>query len=83
MRQQILLTLRRVDGALLRVLAMVERRGFSIGDLTARQERDRTEVVLDVMTHDRSFATLREQLDKLEDVTAIRMAEGTEASGDG
>ena len=82
MRQRILLTLRRVDGALLRVLAMVERRRFSIGDLTARQEGDCTEVVLDVMTSDRSFETLCKQLDKLEDVTAIRMAEGTEARGD-
>ncbi len=82
MRQRILLTLRRVDGALLRALAMVERRGFSIGDLTARQAGDCTEVVLDVMTVDRSFETLCKQLDKLEDVTAIRMAEGTEARGD-
>ncbi len=82
MRQRILLTLHPVDGALLRVLAMVERRGFSIGDLTARQEDGCTEVVLDVMTQDRSFETLCRQLDKLVDVTAIRMAEGTEAPGD-
>lgn len=82
MRQRILLTLRRVDGALLRVLAMVERRRFSIGDLTARHEGDCTEVVLDVMTNDRSFETLCKQLDKLEDVTAIRMAESTESRGD-
>ncbi len=79
MQHRIFLTLHNVDGALVRTLAMVERRGFSIRDVRANVEQDSISVVLDVHSPDRQVDNLCRQIRKLHDVTAV----GTSKTGCG
>ena len=73
MRSQILLTLQPVDGALVRVLSLVERRGFSIRSLRANRSEGEIEVGLEVHAEDRSVENLIRQVGKLVDVTTVRL----------
>ena len=56
------MTLHSVDGALVRALAVVERRGFSIRDVRASRERDSITMVLDVHSPDRQIENLCRQV---------------------
>ena len=71
MQHRIFLTLHNVDGALVRALAMVERRGFSIRDVRASQEQDSISVALEVHSPDRQVDNLCRQIRKLQDVMAV------------
>lgn len=70
MRTRILVTLKPVDGALVRVLALAERRGFSIRDLTTRLDGGFIDLELEVAS-DRSVDNLCRQLAKLHDVERV------------
>ena len=74
MRYRILLTLHPVDGALVRALALAERRGFSISTLSTHVEGGARQVSLEVHSPDRSIENLCRQLAKLRDVSAVRTA---------
>lgn len=71
MRSRILLTLKPVDGALIRVLALAERRGFSIRNVAMRLVGGARDVVLEVDSSDRSVDNLCRQLAKLYDVEEV------------
>ncbi len=73
MRSEILLTLQPVDGALVRVLSLVERRGFSIRSLRASRSESGMEVGLEVHAEERSVENLCRQVGKLVEVTTVRL----------
>ena len=75
MQHRIFLTLHHVDGALVRTLATVERRGFSIRDVRASLEDGSIRVVLEVHSPDRQVDNLCRQIRKLHDVTAVGTSE--------
>ena len=78
---RIFLTLHNVDGALVRTLGMVERRGFSIRDVRARVEDDSIGVVLEVHSPDRQVDNLCRQIRKLHDVTAVGTSKTARGGG--
>jgi acetolactate synthase II small subunit len=81
LRHRILLTLKPVDGALVRVVALAERRGFSIRELSTILEKDSRDVVLEVVSADRSVDNLCRQLSKLHDVVEVCLPSEPEVQG--
>ncbi len=73
MRSEILLTLQPVDGALVRVLSLVERRGFSIRNLRVCRSESEMEVEMEVQAEERSVENLCHQVGKLVEVTTVRL----------
>lgn len=75
MRYRLDLTLRQVEGALVRVLGTAERRGFAPVrvDGEARAEGDRWHLSMTVES-DRAPESLRAQLAKLHDCLAVEVA---------
>ena len=75
MRYRLDLTLRRAEGALVRVLGAAERRGFrplSV-DGEAREDGDRWHLRMTV-EGERSDEVLRQQLDRLHDCLAVEVS---------
>ena len=77
MKRTIELRLERTEGALVRTLGLIERRGFSVTAIATRNDPNPAMLVLrlEVTTEDRSFDTLIRQILRLFDVRAARLME--------
>ncbi len=74
MKSHIKLRLRAVEGALIRSLGTIERRGFRLSVLqTIRQTADSMELVLTVENEHRPIASLLKQLQRLHDVEQAQL----------
>ncbi|MHC5063067.1 MAG: ACT domain-containing protein [Planctomycetota bacterium] len=80
MQRELEVTLRPIEGALMRLLSMVERRGFPIHSAQAamREDSSSMEVRLSIQDPARSMDNLCKQLAKLVDVTAVKLLDSQE-----
>jgi acetolactate synthase II small subunit len=65
------------EGAMLRVLGLVERRGFEVRGVTMAEHRGRASLAIDVRKRDpgRRLAVVAGQLRRLHDVEAVSVSE--------
>ncbi|NIM70670.1 MAG: acetolactate synthase [Xanthomonadales bacterium] len=78
MEHRLLIELKNCEGALLRALGLVERRGYRIRTCNLRaDEADRSVLELTVFS-ERPGALLKRQLERLHDVLGVRLEESCE-----
>jgi acetolactate synthase regulatory subunit len=77
MRRTIELRLARTEGAVVRTLGLIERRGFGVTAITLRHDTgSETQVMrLEVTSEDRPFEVLLRQIQRLFDVRAALLVE--------
>lgn len=77
MKRTIELRVARAEGALVRMLGLIERRGFAVTAIATRNDASPETLVLrlDVATEDRSFEVLVRQILRLLDVRSARLME--------
>ena len=70
------MTLRRVEGALVRTLGLIERRGFAVTSISTSPEQSgqQLEIILEVESTDRSVEVLIRQVARLLDVCVVAPA---------
>ncbi len=69
------LTIQRVEGALIRALGLIERRGFAVTSINAETHpsAQQMELVIELRSPGRSVETLARQVEKLFDVRAVTL----------
>ncbi len=77
MRRTIELRLARAEGAIVRTLGLIERRGFTVTAITMRSDGGSETIVLrlEVASEDRPFDVLLRQITRLLDVRAALLVE--------
>jgi acetolactate synthase II small subunit len=67
------MNIQKVEGALIRLLGLIERRGFAVTAMNAHSDDARQEVEITVQLHSsgRSVDTLARQIEKLYDVRSV------------
>ncbi len=81
MTRVIELRLARAEGAIVRAIALIERRGFTVTGITTRNDAGSDAMVLrlEVATEDRSYDVLIRQIQKLFDVRSALLLESQPA----
>jgi len=74
--ERLTVTLAQAEGAIVRVLGLVERRGYVLRGLSMKEKADSASLVIDVEPRDGSRRTpvLAQQLARLIDVRAVSLA---------
>jgi acetolactate synthase regulatory subunit len=69
------LTIEKVEGAIIRTLGLIERRGFSVTSIDARADESagEMELVIELSGSGRPVETLARQIGKLFDVRAVNL----------
>ena len=69
------LTIEKVDGAIIRTLGLIERRGFSVTSIDAREDETahEMEMTIGLSGSDRPVDTLARQIAKLFDVRSVNL----------
>jgi len=69
------LTIQRVEGAIIRTLGLIERRGFAVTsiDATADDSAQQMELTIEVHSPQRSAEVLARQVEKLFDVRSVHL----------
>ncbi len=78
---QLLISFKPAEGALIRILGLIERRGFMLRDLAVRDEGTDGSIMVDLAPRDqaRQLDVLARQVARLMDVKAVSI--GTPAAG--
>jgi acetolactate synthase II small subunit len=78
---QLVISFKPAEGALIRILGLIERRGFKLRDLAVRDEDTDASIVVDLTARDaaRELHVLARQVARLIDVKSV--AVGTPAAG--
>ncbi|MDH3645760.1 MAG: ACT domain-containing protein [Gammaproteobacteria bacterium] len=73
MKYTLRLSVHTAEGAIIRILGLVERRGFALArvDTTSPEDNGHLDMELDVVSAERSIDVLMRQLDKLFDVSHV------------
>jgi acetolactate synthase small subunit len=79
MNHTLRMNLHKVEGALVRLLGLIERRGFAVTSMNACTDEHHVEVTVDVHSAGRSVETLTRQIQKLYDVRSVACLTGAEA----
>lgn len=69
------LTIRRVEGAMIRALGLIERRGFAVTSINATEDEpaQQLELIIGLRSADRSVDVLARQIEKLFDVCSVSL----------
>ena len=75
MNHTMTLTIQRVEGALIRALGLIERRGFAVTsiDASADEAAQQMELTIEVRSSGRSVDVLARQIEKLFDVRSVAL----------
>ncbi len=75
MNHTLKLTIQRVEGALIRALGLIERRGFAVTSINAEADAaaQQMELTIEVRSAGRSADVLARQIEKLFDVRAVTL----------
>ena len=79
MNHTLQMNVHKVEGALVRLLGLIERRGFAVTSMNAMTEEHHVEVTVSVHSAGRSVETLTRQIQKLYDVRSVACMAGAEA----
>lgn len=79
MNHTLRMNLHKVEGALIRLLGLIERRGFAVTSMNACTDEHQVEVTVDIFSTGRSVETLTRQIQKLYDVRSVACLTGAEA----
>lgn len=81
MNHTLRMSILKVEGAMIRLLGLVERRGFSVTAMNARADDagDEVEITLEIRSAGRSVDTLTRQIEKLYDVRRVACLAGETA----
>jgi len=73
MKYTLRLSVQAAEGAIIRILGLVERRGFALArvDTTSPENNGHLDMELDVVSAERSIELLMRQLEKLFDVSSV------------
>lgn len=73
MNHTLQMTIQQVEGAIIRLLGLIERRGFSVRAMKAHSDdaAQQVEITVDVFSAGRSVETLARQIEKLYDVRSV------------
>lgn len=73
MNHTLRMTIHKVEGAIIRLLGLIERRGFSVTEMNALADEaaQRVEITVHVTSAGRSIETLAKQIEKLYDVHSV------------
>lgn len=73
MNHTLRMNIQKVEGAMIRLLGLIERRGFSVTAMNARSDdaEQHVEVTMHVRAAGRSVDTLTRQIEKLYDVRSV------------
>ncbi|MGB5211837.1 MAG: ACT domain-containing protein [Gammaproteobacteria bacterium] len=74
------LTIRRVEGAMVRALGLIERRGFAVTSINASENEpaQELELIIGLRSADRSIDVLARQVEKLFDVCSVSLQQKNE-----
>ena len=80
MNHTMTLTIQRVEGALIRALGLIERRGFAVTsiDASADEAAQQMELTIEVCSPGRSVDVLARQIEKLFDVRSVALERNNE-----
>jgi len=81
MNHTLRMTIQKVEGAIIRLLGLIERRGFSVTGMNAHADEaaQQVEITVHVNSAGRSIETLAKQIEKLYDVRSVACLPSTEA----
>ncbi|NGP52324.1 ACT domain-containing protein [Thioalkalivibrio sp. XN8] len=79
MNHTLQMNLHQVEGALIRLLGLIERRGFAVTSMNAYTGEQHVEVTVDIHSAGRSVETLTRQIQKLYDVRSVACLTAAEA----
>lgn len=79
MNHTLRMNLHKVEGALIRLLGLIERRGFAVTSMNACTDEHSVEVTVDIHSAGRSVETLTRQIQKLYDVRSVACLTAAEA----
>lgn len=73
MNHTLRMTIQKVEGAIIRLLGLIERRGFSVTAMNAHSDdaAQQVEITLQLRSTGRSVDTLTRQIEKLYDVRSV------------
>jgi acetolactate synthase II small subunit len=73
MNHTLQMNIQKVEGAIIRLLGLIERRGFSVTTMNARTDEaaQQVEITVQVRSAGRSVETLAKQIEKLYDVRSV------------
>jgi len=73
MNHTLQMNIHKVEGAMIRLLGLIERRGFSVTAMKAHSDEaaQQVEITIDVWSAGRSVETLARQIEKLYDVRSV------------
>ena len=73
MNHTLRMNIQKVEGAIIRLLGLIERRGFSVTGMQAHTDdaRQEVEITVHVRSATRSIETLAKQIEKLYDVRSV------------
>lgn len=76
------LTIRRVEGAMIRALGLIERRGFAVTSINATENEPghQLELIIGLRSADRSVDVLARQVEKLFDVCSVSLLQQNESA---
>ncbi len=76
------LTICRVEGAMIRALGLIERRGFAVTSINATENEpaQQLELIIGLRSADRSVDVLARQIEKLFDVCSVSLLQHNESA---
>ena len=82
MSERLVISFTPAEGAVVRMLGLVERRGYSLVGLAMEERANGASITLDVEPRDQSrrVEVIARQLDRLVDVNSVSILTGTQAS---
>ena len=82
MSERLVISFTPAEGAVVRMLGLVERRGYSLVGLAMEEQANGASIILDVQPRDQSrrVEVIARQLDRLVDVNSVSILTGTQAS---
>jgi acetolactate synthase II small subunit len=81
MNHTLRMNIHKVEGAMIRLLGLIERRGFSVTAMNAHADdaAQQVEITLQLRSSGRSVETLTRQIEKLYDVRSVACLTATES----